>query len=88
MVQIESAKLVRVPRGATFEVTARSQAVTALDKKGTQLRHRTTSPSRKVEEWLASDGKLFREDLDAAIDALCTNVVSVHLPEQLTAPGR
>jgi len=88
VVRIESPKLVPVPGGAIFEVTARSQAITAPDKKGAEMTHRATSPSRKVDEWLASNGKLFRGDLDAVVDALSTNIVSVYMPEQLTAPGQ
>jgi len=88
VVQIESARLVPVARGVAFEVTARSQVVTALDKNGTQVTHRIMSPSRKVDEWLASNGTLFREDLAAALEALSMNIVSVYMPEQMIAPSR
>jgi hypothetical protein len=87
VLRIESARLVPVPGGVVFAITARSQAISASGKKGSPVTHRITSRRRKSDEWLASDGKLFREDLDAAIEALGSDVISIYMPEQLTAPG-
>lgn len=88
VVGIESARLVPVFGGATFEVRARSQSFTAPDKKGAEMTHQVTSPTRNVDDWFTSNGKLFRDDLAEAFDALSANIVSVYMPEQLEDPTR
>lgn len=87
VVGIESARLVPVAGGARFEIRARSQVLTAVDKKGVEMTHQAIS-ARTVDEWFTSDGKLFREVLAAALDALAAKIVAVHMPEQLEDPTR
>jgi hypothetical protein len=68
-------------------ITARSQVISAPDAKGVEITHQFTSPRRSVDEWLASNGRLFRDDLNAAFEALSSNITSVYKPDQLDDPG-
>jgi hypothetical protein len=83
MVWVESARLDPGYGGATFVVTVRSQGFLGPDVRGTEVVHQITSPKRQVDEWLASNGRLFKKDLDGAFDALITNIVSLYMLEKL-----
>jgi hypothetical protein len=83
VVGIESARLMPVAGGVTLVITARSQLITAPDAKGVETTHQFTSSRRDVDEWLASNGKLFRDDLDSAFEVLSSHIAAVYKPEQV-----
>lgn len=82
IVGIESAGLMPVAGGVALVITARSQAITGPGAKGVETTHKFTSPRRNVDEWLASNGKLFRDDLDVAFETLSSNIASLYKPER------
>jgi len=89
IVHIESAELRDVGGGLhVLWFMARSQVIKHVDQDGPAIEHLpiishwTTSPVRDTNEWLASGGKLLRQDIDMALDALSANIVSLYFPQE------
>jgi hypothetical protein len=80
VVRLAAVVLVPTHDGVSFRLVAEAQGFPEPNQAWKPSVHVVPFPSRPVAEWLASDGRLLKNDIANALSALNKHVVSVYLP--------